>query len=235
MITELSIPEGITEIADERFMNCTQLQKVILPEGVAHLGYRAFKHCRNLRQIHLPESLIIIENSVFAGCHQLAYLNIPAHLEKIGTFAFYGCAPFMIFQLSGGLLQVAMNDVYENQSDTDLLKKFLCIQDPALFYRIQTPAYKSAIAFYLVIAGNAEEAICKYAKRNITKRTKLFISLQMPDAIRQLLQTGFITKQNIDKLIQYAIDQQAHECYLVLLDYKNQNIGYQDIMKKFRL
>lgn len=50
-----------------------------------------------------------------------------------------------------------------------------------------------------------------------------------------LEKTDFVTKKNIDKFIQYAIDTKQQEIYLTLIHYKDEIGAYTDISKKFRL
>lgn len=56
------------------------------------------------------------------------------------------------------------------------------------------------------------------------------------ELIQVLLEkTDFVTKKNIDKFIQYAIDTKQQEIYLTLIHYKDEIGAYTDISKKFRL
>ena len=77
--------------------------------------------------------------------------------------------------------------------------------------------------------------IRKYAKRNIVKITKFYMDIQETEGLQELLATGFITKSNIQKLIAYAIQGQYHEAYLLLLEYKDKYIGYQNPAEKLKL
>ncbi len=46
---------------------------------------------------------------------------------------------------------------------------------------------------------------------------------------------NLFTKKNIDKLIQTAIDNQKHEIYVILLNYKAEKLGFKDIKEQFKL
>ena len=64
LVTELVIPEGITEIGDYAFSGCTSITSVIIPEGVKSIGgYYTFSGCSNLTSITIPSSLTSIGNS----------------------------------------------------------------------------------------------------------------------------------------------------------------------------
>ena len=47
--------------------------------------------------------------------------------------------------------------------------------------------------------------------------------------------TDFLTKKNIDKFITQAIDAKQHEIQLLLTNYKNEHIGFDDPLKKLKL
>lgn len=47
-LKEFSVPEGVTEINDYAFGNCTKLTKISIPKSVTYIGSDVFKYCRNL-------------------------------------------------------------------------------------------------------------------------------------------------------------------------------------------
>ena len=54
-LTNVIIPEGVTEIAYFAFARCTSLTNVTIPEGVTHIGNRAFDSCTSLKSVTIPE------------------------------------------------------------------------------------------------------------------------------------------------------------------------------------
>ena len=132
-----------------------------------------------------------------------------------------------------------MNDIYQNQYDTSLLKKFFCEKNPEqqrkIFSQTEDAKYKSAMAYYLLHSGQADDEIRKYAKRNITKTAKFYMDNQETEGLQELCTTGFVTKSNIGKLLEYAIANSCHESYLLLLEYKDKHIGYQNPADKLKL
>ena len=87
--TELSIPEGITEIYARAFTYCKGLAKVEIPKSVKSIGNDAFSNCTNLSSIVLPDH-INIGSGVFYGCEKLIEINVPSSWTKIGDDAFNG-------------------------------------------------------------------------------------------------------------------------------------------------
>lgn len=61
-----------------------------------------------------------------------------------------------------------------------------------------------------------------YVKKMLTKGMKMLIDSGNLQLIQVLLgKMDFVTKKNVDKYIQYAIDRKQQEIYLDLIRYKN--------------
>ena len=54
MLRELVVPEGVCEIANHAFANCSALESVVFPESLKTIGARAFAGRRALREVVLP-------------------------------------------------------------------------------------------------------------------------------------------------------------------------------------
>ena len=63
-----------------------------LPQGVTGLGIDAFLNCKNLTSINIPEGVTSIGNFAFYNCSALTSIELPASLTSIGVrvFAFSG-------------------------------------------------------------------------------------------------------------------------------------------------
>lgn len=44
-LTEITIPEGVTEIPEQSFMGCSKLTRVELPDSLRSIGEDAFASC----------------------------------------------------------------------------------------------------------------------------------------------------------------------------------------------
>ena len=87
-LTNVIIPEGVTEIAYFAFARCTSLTNVTIPEGVTHIGNRAFDSCTSLKSVTIPEGVTHIGNRAFWDCTSLKSVSLPASLTECGE-AFY--------------------------------------------------------------------------------------------------------------------------------------------------
>lgn len=81
------VPEGVTVIAAEAFLNHTEINKLELPQSLLVIGEGAFEGCSNLSQLNLSNSVEEIKDRAFAGCN-LSKVRLPESVVKLGIRAF---------------------------------------------------------------------------------------------------------------------------------------------------
>ena len=91
VITNLAIPEGLTDIGENAFVACTGFRSVTIPDGVTSIGKSAFWNCTALTSVTIPGSVTSIGDYAFYYCGNLSALILPENLTEIGTYAFYNC------------------------------------------------------------------------------------------------------------------------------------------------
>lgn len=74
----------VTEIANNGFMSCANLKKVILPTTIEKIGNNAFMNCAKLERISLP-SVESIGMNAFAMCPLLDRMYIPSSVKTVGA------------------------------------------------------------------------------------------------------------------------------------------------------
>lgn len=89
-LSEVTLPDSITEIRGQAFKNCRSLERVTLPEHLTYLGGEAFYHCSSLEEVNLPTGLTEIRGNTFEECSSLLRIEIPDNVTRIGGHAFYG-------------------------------------------------------------------------------------------------------------------------------------------------
>lgn len=92
-LKRVSFPEKSTlkTIGDSAFENCSALKSVLISKPVQVIGKKAFKNCKNLTSIVLPDSLKTISQDAFVFCNSLTYVVVPEGTETIDTGAFAYC------------------------------------------------------------------------------------------------------------------------------------------------
>ncbi|GEM_PF-1178739 len=90
-ITELVIPDGVTEIADHALWNLHDLQRVVIPETVTRIGESAFMWLKQLKSVTIPHSVKSIGRSAFYGCENLEEVIIENGVDEIPQSTFFEC------------------------------------------------------------------------------------------------------------------------------------------------
>jgi hypothetical protein len=68
----------------EAFSWCSQLTTVIIGEGLKEIGEKAFCECTSLREILITSAVNVIKDSAFEFCLQLTMVILGEGLEEIG-------------------------------------------------------------------------------------------------------------------------------------------------------
>ena len=79
------IPDGVTEIGSNAFLDCNFLIEIIIPESVKYIGYYAFKNCSSLTSIVIPKTVIRIDRGIFDGCDSIENITLPFIPEGMGV------------------------------------------------------------------------------------------------------------------------------------------------------
>ena len=75
-LTDVAIPNGVTEIGDGAFVFCCRLKSITIPDSVTKIGEGAFKSCYHLTSVTLPVSLTFIEDIAFKDCGSLKDISV---------------------------------------------------------------------------------------------------------------------------------------------------------------
>lgn len=89
-ITEMFIPEGITEIPYRLFYENNNIELVTIPSSVTEIGESAFANCANLTTVVLNEGLQTINERAFAQTN-VNSITIPSTVKTIKDEAFLEC------------------------------------------------------------------------------------------------------------------------------------------------
>lgn len=113
--TSVTIPDGVTCIADGAFQSCINLTSVVIPEGVTNIGSSAFNGCRALTSISIPESVTDICDYAFYECSSLTSIIIPESVTSLGNSAFTGCSSLTSATIGNSVTNIG-NDTFSQCS-----------------------------------------------------------------------------------------------------------------------
>ncbi len=76
---------------DKLYLNNEPVTELVIPDGVTNISSYAFYMCGGLESAVIPESVKIIGEWTFGYCDALKSITIPDSVKNIGEYAFYGC------------------------------------------------------------------------------------------------------------------------------------------------
>ncbi len=141
-ITSLKIIRCETDIGQEAFKSCVDLERVDICSGNINIGRRAFYHCTGLKEISLsdsgsgPHTIVIgddafefcglekvmlgkgsigIGSGAFEYCEDLTDVKIRGDLESVGRNAFFRCSDDLAIHYGG--------EVYDAKTIQDAVQK----------------------------------------------------------------------------------------------------------------
>lgn len=123
-VTSVTIPDSVTSIFDEAFINCPKLTNISIPNSVTYIGFSAFSSCTSLKSITLPSSLSFISGALFLGCSQLTTIHIPVSVTSIGNNAFADCPSLMTVTYPGSKTQ--WDDITKGRNSDVLENHLVC-------------------------------------------------------------------------------------------------------------
>lgn len=218
---EITIPEGVTEIEDSAFADCTGITAVHFPSTLKKIGSSAFEGCNGLTEIVIPDSVTELGSSAFRSCIYLKKAELTGNLTSVpysafrndqsltevvmkkGTttveeYAFYGCASLEKLEFPEGLTYID-NYVFGNCSS---LKTVIFPAELRKF------SYSTFGNFLTIGKANAyfRGSRTDWSKLSYVNRAT-FKSVQYCYGVEE--DNSLITTQPVDT--QYAVDGNASE------------------------
>ncbi|MDE7363441.1 MAG: leucine-rich repeat domain-containing protein, partial [Ruminococcus sp.] len=232
----------VTTIGDDAFLSCESLASITIPDGVISIGEGAFYNCRSLASITIPDSVTSIGKEAFRYCEKLESITIPDSVKSVGKRAFFGGTKIIICK--GNVKIPIIPDRKRHLHDYEqVLNKIIIsdIDDCQQYFSKLSFRYKIAVAMSIISAYPDKTYYSDYLKSSVKNVVRFFIDEENIDLLYKFLNFGFVTENNIDSLIYYAVEHTQNsgsaEPQLVLTRHKNDNFGCQgaDAMDKFML
>lgn len=114
-LESIDIPNNITSIDANAFLNCLNLTNIRIPESVISIGDSAFYGCSNLTNITISSSVTSIGEAVFSSCLNLKNVDIVDGVTSIGPAAFSGCSNLLDICIYKGVKNIGAS-AFENCS-----------------------------------------------------------------------------------------------------------------------
>ena len=120
LVTELVIPEGVTEIRPYAFCGYTSLESIDIPDSVTSIGKYAFYGCTNLTTETIPDSVTSIGEAAFESCINLNSITIGSGVTSIGTNAFNYCTSLTSVTIPKSVTSIGSGAFFQCENLTNI-------------------------------------------------------------------------------------------------------------------
>ena len=102
-----------TELSDEAFKGCYNLQTLRLPAGLKEIKYMAVAECVKLQAIDIPVTVESIGDRAFEDCRSMATVTFAGNaIQSIGCWAFYNCHALQNIVIPEGVTEIGSGAFY---------------------------------------------------------------------------------------------------------------------------
>lgn len=209
-ILEVALPKSLSRVGKEAFYFCESLHRVTFTgEGMCELPDGCFNHCRALESVTLPPRLRRIGREAFGRCLKLRHVTLPETLEEIGDRAFYRCASLVGVNLPEGLLRIGVQAFVACESLTEV-----CL--PASLSSVGREAFAEAISLASVTLPAGWKHVSQLLSRGVFDRPFLWHAL-LSDAEVARSAAKFIKRER-KEILEYSA---AHSDLTLMLSFLN--------------
>ena len=106
VLESIEIPGSVASIGNFAFCSCIRLTDITIPGSVTSIGDYAFFECSSLTGITIPSSVTSIGNNVFRDCSSLTSITIPESVTSIGNYAFKYCSSLTDITIPGSVTSI---------------------------------------------------------------------------------------------------------------------------------
>ena len=167
-VTDLVIPNSITEIGNYAFSDCSSLTSVNIPNSVTTIGEYAFSNCSSLTSINMPNSVTTIGYAAFVGCSSMTHIDIPNSVTTIGEYAFRYCSSLTSVNMPNSVTEIG-DYAFSNCSS------LTSVNIPNSVTTIGEYTFYNCSSLTSVTIGNSVTTIGDYAFSNCSSLTNVTI------------------------------------------------------------
>lgn len=168
-VTNLVIPDGVSNIKARAFCGCTGLTSIDIPNSVTSIGISAFEGCTNLLFVNIPNSVTNIGKVAFQHCAGLTSVTIPNSITSIGDYAFQFCTGLTSVTISNSITSIG-------ERTFDGCKSLTFIEIPNSVTSIGNEAFRDCIGLTSVVIPTSVKNIGNSAFERCIGLTSIYIS-----------------------------------------------------------
>jgi len=189
VIEHIQIPDNITLLEEEAFLNCKKLKKVFIDDSCLKIGNGVFKHCSNLKYVKLPASLSYISENMFFDCRNLSNIVLPETVKIIKKNAFEASGLKKI-NFPAGLKKIKENAFHNNH----YLRRIIL---PESLEELGESAFSSCSNLESIVLNNNLSYISQCCFLNCSSLKEI----EIINNIKCIQSSAFFDCANLEKLI----------------------------------
>jgi len=105
-LTDISFPSSLISIGIKTFCGCTGLTNITLGDLIDSIGNYSFQNCTSLTAVNFGNSITSIGGWAFDGCNGLSGISLPNSVTSIGVAAFQSCSGLTNISFSNSLISI---------------------------------------------------------------------------------------------------------------------------------
>lgn len=163
------IPEGVIQIRENAFMDCSSIKSIVIPSPIDKLEYSVFYGCSSLEKVEISDNIREIGAYAFAKCSSLEEIVLPKNLSAIDYSAFSGCTSLKSIAIPEGVSKIG-NDAFcsctslENVTIPDSVTEIGCdifcgCEKLQAEYKGKTYSFAERFDLYKAIDSNYDETV----------------------------------------------------------------------------
>ena len=117
-LKNVTLGTSLTEIPDYAFYNCSALEAISIPDGVTRIGRYAFKGCSSITELNLGKNVDTVDEYAFYACTGIKSIVLTDSTKTIGNFAFRGCSSTASIIIPEGVSTIGKHAFYGATSAT---------------------------------------------------------------------------------------------------------------------
>lgn len=122
VMTTISLPNTVTELANYVFQGCSALETIGLSTSLKKLGSSTFANCVALQEVVLPDGFTTTGSNTFINCPSLTRIYFPSSTNVIGGNVFMDCGQLMIEVSEDNPWFCSIDGVLFNKAQTKLIE-----------------------------------------------------------------------------------------------------------------
>ena len=179
-VKKVVIEEGVTNIGNWAFSECSSLTSITIPDSVTNIGAAAFDSCGSLTSITIPGSVTSIGTVAFYNCSGLTSITIPDSVTNIGAAAFDSCGSLTSIVIPNSVTSI---ESYAFSACSSLTS----ITIPDSVTSIGNNAFDSCSSLTSITIPDGVTSIESYAFCNCSNLT----SITIPDSVTNIGAAAF--------------------------------------------